>query len=126
MVFKRFCIHSMKVASALKGLSQLGGLAIKEINQASAHCHLDLFLTFVVWTCHSFENYFVMKHKFSKYLKEGCRSSSDERFSFKYFLNFALVREISSKLSCGDGWVYDFKPRGSDHKADQLAFYPFG
>ena len=27
----------------------------------------------VVWTCHTFENIFKMKHKFAKYLKESCR-----------------------------------------------------
>ena len=39
--------------------------------------------------------------KFAKYLKESCRLSSDEQFSFKYFLNIAFVREISPKLSGG-------------------------
>ena len=40
-----------------------------------------------------------MKHKFAKYFKESFRRSSDELFSFKYFLNFAFVSEISPKLS---------------------------
>ena len=40
-----------------------------------------------------------MKRKFAKYLRESCRQSSDEQFSFKYFLNIAFVREISPKLT---------------------------
>ena len=32
-----------------------------------------------------------MKHKFAKYFKKACRYSSDEQFSFKYFLNKLLL-----------------------------------
>ena len=38
-----------------------------------------------------------MKDDFSRYLKESCEINSDEQLSFKYFLNIAQVREISSK-----------------------------
>ena len=34
---------------------------------------LEIYATSVVWTCHTFENNFGMKHKFAKYLKESCR-----------------------------------------------------
>ena len=51
----------------------------------------------------SIDNNFGMKHGFAKYLKKICRWSSDEHFSFKYFLNIAFVREISQKLSGGFG-----------------------
>ena len=56
-------------------------------------CH-DVYSTCVVWTFQTFENNFGMQHKFTKYLKESCRQCCDEQFSFKYFLNFAFVREI--------------------------------
>ena len=65
------------------------------------HLYLEIFLKNVVWTCQTFENNFGMKHKFAKYFKESCRQNSDELFLFKYFLNIAFVREISSKLSDG-------------------------
>ena len=32
-----------------------------------------IYLTCVVWTCHTLENNFGMKHEFAKYLKESCR-----------------------------------------------------
>ena len=69
-------------------------------------CHLTLScpeidLASVVWTCHTFENNFGTKHKFSKYLT--CRKGSDEHFTVKYFLNIAFVRQITPKLSEGFG-----------------------
>ena len=67
------------------------------------HSCLKIFLMSVVWTCHTFENNFGMKHEFTNYLKESCRWSSEEQFFFKYFQNIAFVREISSKLSGGFG-----------------------
>ena len=39
----------------------------------------------VVCTCHTFNNNFGMKHKFEKYLKEGCSKSSDEQFASDIF-----------------------------------------
>ena len=53
----------------------------------------------VVWIRQTFENNFRMKHKIAKYLKESCKSSSEEQFSFGYFVNIAYVRKISPKLS---------------------------
>ena len=37
------------------------------------HSCLEIYLTSVVWTRHTFENNFGMKHQFAKYLKESCR-----------------------------------------------------
>ena len=59
--------------------------------------------TSVCWTYYNFYDNFGMKHKFAKYLKGCCRMSSDEKFSFKYFLNIAFDREISPKLSVDFG-----------------------
>ena len=42
-----------------------------------------------------FENNFGMNCEFAMYLMESCRLSSDEEFSFRYFLNISFVREIS-------------------------------
>ena len=33
-------------------------------------------MTNIVWTRHTLEYNFVMKHKFAKYLKESCRSDN--------------------------------------------------
>ena len=76
---KKCCILVFwtKVALALEGLT---------------HSCLEIHLTGVVWTCHSFENNFGIIHEFAIYLKENY--SSDEKFSFKLFLNIAFVREI--------------------------------
>ena len=63
------------------------------------HSCLVIYLTKIVWTSHTFENDFGMKHEFVKYLKESCRWSSDEHFSFKYFPNIAFTRKIPPKLS---------------------------
>ena len=49
------------------------------------HLCLEIYLPSVVWTCYTFENNFEIKRLFTNYLKESCRRSSDERFSFKYF-----------------------------------------
>ena len=57
------------------------------------HCHLHLS------GCHIFENNFRIKHKFAKYLKGSCGYSNGDKFSFKYFLYIAFVREISPRLS---------------------------
>ena len=48
--------------------------------------------------------------QFAKYLKENCRWSAHEQFSFKYFPNVAFVREILPRLSgsfdcCRHEWV---------------------
>ena len=58
MVFKNLCVFVlwMKLASALGGLT---------------HAYLEIYLTSVVWTCHTFENNFGMEHKLPKYLKES-------------------------------------------------------
>ena len=64
------------------------------------HSYLEIYLTNVIWTCHSSYIYFGINNKFAKYLKESYRKRSDEQSSFKYFLNIAFVKEISSKL-CG-------------------------
>ena len=37
------------------------------------HLCLEIYLTSVVRTCHTYENNFGTKHKLAKYLKESCR-----------------------------------------------------
>ena len=37
-----------------------------------------------------------MEHKFAKYLKEGCRFSSNGELFFKYFLNIAVASDLDS------------------------------
>ena len=103
-----FKIHEMRTLST-KPLKTFQGFLPKLFSKALfldtqgidelTHSCLKIYLTSVVWTFHTFEDNFEMKHKFAKYLKESCRLSSDEQFSFKYFLEVAFVREISSKLS---------------------------
>ena len=51
----------------------------------------------IVWTCHTFEDNFGMKHTFEKYLKESCRYGSDKQLSIKHFPNVAFVGEIPPK-----------------------------
>ena len=60
-----------------------------------AHSCLEIYLTSTVCSCHTFENNFEKNHELAHYLKKNWRSSSVELFSFKYFLNSVLVREIS-------------------------------
>ena len=59
-----------------------------------AHSCLQIYLTSVVRNCHTFESNFGMKLKFTNYLNETCRLSSDEQLPFKYFLDIAFVRKI--------------------------------
>ena len=59
------------------------------------------------------EDNFGMKQKFTNYLKENCRKHSDEQFLFRYFINFAFVREISLNPSGNFGWVNSFTLRTS-------------
>ena len=41
------------------------------ISVSLTHSYLEISLRSVIWTCHTFENnYFEIKHKFAKYLKE--------------------------------------------------------
>ena len=61
---------------------------------------MDLKLKSVVWTRHTLENNNGMKSKFAEYLEKSCRYSSNEEFSFIYFLDISFVREKSPKLSC--------------------------
>ena len=58
---------------------------------------LEMFLTSVVWTFHTYENNLGVDHTFTKYLKESCVFDFDQRFSFKFFLKIAFIREISPK-----------------------------
>ena len=56
---------------------------------------LQIYLASVVWTCHDFENNFGNEaYKFTDYLKETCRWSSNEQLPFKYFLDIAFFRYI--------------------------------
>ena len=57
-------------------------------------------MTSVVWTCKFFENNFEINHEFAKYFKvmTVVDGSSDEQVYFKYFLNIALVREITKMV----------------------------
>ena len=95
-------LHEFLINPFMPGVSHQvpsGPLTILEIT----HSCLEINLTSVVWTCHTFENIFGIKHKFTKYFKESCRWSSNKQFSFKYFLNITSVREIPPKLSGGFG-----------------------
>ena len=62
---------------SLKGKVRKGGRCLwnlNGLNGISTHSCLEIYLTSVVWTCHTFENNFGMKHKFAKYyLEENCR-----------------------------------------------------
>ena len=73
-------------------------------NFSLTHSCLEIYLTNVVWTCHTFKNNFGMEHEFAKYSEESCIKSSEEQFSFKYLRNIHFVREISPKMS-GSEWV---------------------
>ena len=53
----------------------------------------------VVWIENTFDDNFWIKNGFTKYLKEIYWWCSDLHFSFKYFANYALAWEISSKLA---------------------------
>ena len=59
----------------------------------------DIHMTSVVWIYDTLENNFEINHRLEKYFKESYYLVSDEYFFFKYFLNFAFVREISAKQS---------------------------
>ena len=52
-------------------------------------CRLDLYDTF--------EDNFEINKRLKKYFKASSYLVSDEYFSFKYFLKFDFVREISPK-----------------------------
>ena len=41
---------------------------------------------------HIFENYWRIKHKFTKHLKESCCLASNKHFSLKYFSKIASIR----------------------------------
>ena len=51
----------------------------------------------VVWTFYTFEYNNKLEHFFARYLKESCRYRLNEQLSFKCFVDFAFVREISPK-----------------------------
>ena len=63
------------------------------------HSCMDLKLKSVVWTRHTLENNNGMKHEVAEYLERKFRLSSNEEFSFIYFLNISFVQEKSPKLS---------------------------
>ena len=56
-----------------------------------SHSCLEIYLTSVVWTYHTFENNFRMEHEITKCLRESCRWSSDEQFSSKIFWILLLL-----------------------------------
>ena len=72
---------------------------LKQPSFSLTHSCLEIYLTSVVWTYHTFVNNFTIKYELEKYLKESCLLVSDSPFSFKYFLKIAFVREISLKKS---------------------------
>ena len=51
----------------------------------------------VVWTCHTFENNFEIKRKYTNYLKETCGLDFVQHSSFKSFLKIPFGRKISQK-----------------------------
>ena len=62
---------------------------------ASDHCDNPFIpadnLSSVVWTFDTFENNFVINHRFTKSLKESCGLDFDQHFSFKYFLKIEFL-----------------------------------
>ena len=90
MVYKNLCVLALWtiVASALEGLT---------------HSCLEIFGMSVVWTCHTFENNFGMKHDSPEYLNERCKKNSHEQLSMKIFSKFSFFTEISAKQSGGLG-----------------------
>ena len=48
-----------------------------------------------------------MEHKFAKYLKEGCRLSSNGELFFKYFLNIAVASDLVSRR-CSPGFPVSY------------------
>ena len=88
--------------------SDLSDMVCTSLGQVGYHSPPELHLTHsclkissigVVWTYDTFKDNFVTKLKFPKYLKKSCRLSSDEQFSFKYFLNTAFVGAIHHQNS---------------------------
>ena len=63
------------------------------------HSFLELNLKITVCTYDTFENNLGIDYQFEKYLKENCRPSSNQHFSFKYFPKDALVKKIYPKSS---------------------------
>ena len=51
-----------------------------------------------VWMHDNFEDNFVIKRDFTKYLKESCSFSCDTHFPFKYFLEDNFFRKILANL----------------------------
>ena len=48
--------------------------------------YLEISMTFVVWTCCTFENIFGIKHQLEKYLKGSCELVSDLHFALLVFI----------------------------------------
>ena len=65
----------------------------KRVSSLTLEC--QEILTGVVWTIDIFENNFGITHKFTKYLKGSRVLNFDQRFSFKYFMKIAFVRDVS-------------------------------
>ena len=58
------------------------------------HSCLEIYMTSVVWTWNTFENYFGIRPQFTTYWNWNYF----EQLSFKYYLNVAFVREILPKI----------------------------
>ena len=74
-----------RVTNIFQGFSHrfiLAKLATSSIRVNIYSC-VEISLTSVVWTCHTFKHNLEVGHKFAKYLKERCRQSSEEYFSIK-------------------------------------------
>ena len=72
-------------------------LPFKNIHIVLTQSCPEISLTYAVWTYDTFENNFEINKRFKKYFKRSSYLVSDEYFSFKYFLKFDFVGEISPK-----------------------------
>ena len=59
---------------------------------------LKISLSCVIWTCHTSENNFWIKHKLNKCLKKSCSLGHYQQFSLEYFQLSALVNKISPMI----------------------------
>ena len=62
------------------------------------HSCLDISLTGVIGTCDIYQNNSVIKHLFQKHLKESCRLSYNEHFSFIFLTKSAFLIKNIAKM----------------------------
>ena len=67
-----------------------------KVRKLTSSC-LEISMARIIRIVDTFENIFGTNHKFMKYLKESCGLNFHQHSFFKYFLEFAFLREISPK-----------------------------